>query len=200
MKTNSREIVRGVLGCAVASGAASAVAPTAAYAAGADILLPKPAEFIPALIAFLIIWFVLAKLAWPKITKTLDERQEKIQGDIDEAEATRVQAQQELEAYKKKVADAQAKADDIIAEAKRSAEEQRSEVRAQAQKEAADIIANAHEAVENERRSALTELTDSVANLSVEIAGKIIDENLDTDKQRKLVEKYLAEVGNFHAD
>lgn len=53
---------------------------------GADILIPKMAEFIPALIAFLIIWIVLAKVALPGIMKTMEERGKKIEESLDEAE------------------------------------------------------------------------------------------------------------------
>lgn len=201
MKTKHSGAYAGTLATTLALGILCC--PTPAFAEGAadaSILVPKPAEFIPALVAFLVIWFVLAKKAWPQILKALDARQEKIQSDLDEADATKQKAAEELKEYEQKIAAAQQQADDIIAEAKRTAEEQRSQVRAQAQKEAADIITNAHNAVENERRSAMIDLTDSVANLSVQIASKIIDENLDEDKQRKLIEKYLTEVGSFHAD
>ena len=66
---------------------------------------------------------------------------------------------------------------------------------AKAQKEASGIIAKSHEALEGERRKAMIELSGSVVDLSVEIAGKIIGNDLSEDQQRALAEKYLAEVG-----
>ena len=66
---------------------------------------------------------------------------------------------------------------------------------AKAQREAADVIAKAHGAVDSERHKAMIELSGSVVDLSVEIATKIIGESLSEADQRKLAEKYLAEVG-----
>ena len=62
--------LRVVGGASVATLAASALVPTTALAAstsGADLLIPKPAEFIPALVAFVIIWVIMAKVAWPSV-------------------------------------------------------------------------------------------------------------------------------------
>ena len=66
---------------------------------------------------------------------------------------------------------------------------------AKAQKEAVDIIAKAHGAVSSERHKAMIELSGSVVDLSVEIASKIIGNDLTEEQQRRLAEKYLAEVG-----
>ena len=86
---------RGLLARAGAAAAAAVLAtPTFALAegVGADILIPKPAEFIPALIAFLIIWIVLAKLVWPQVLQMMDKRQQKIQDDLDAAAKSKQEA------------------------------------------------------------------------------------------------------------
>ena len=59
---------------------------------GADILIPKMAEFVPALLIFLIIWFLLAKFVWPKVISVLDAREHKIEDSIEEADATKAEA------------------------------------------------------------------------------------------------------------
>ena len=171
--------------------------PTVALAdspSGADLLLPKPAEFIPALIAFLIIWLIMAKLAWPSILGTMEKRQKKIQDDLDSAEKSKAKAAAEAQSYEDKLVEANRKAEEIISEAKKEAEEERSQILAKAQREASDIIAKAHGAVDSERRKATIELSNSVVDLSVEIASKVIGNELSEGQQRKLAEKYLAEV------
>ena len=187
---------------AVLAGAAGAVAWAAPVvslaeesAVGADILIPKLAEFIPALIAFLIILVVLAKLVWPSVLEMMEKRQAKIQSDLDEAERSKREAAEEAKSYEGKILEAHHEADAIIAKAKKEAEEVRSQVLAKAQREAADIIAKAHGAVDSERHKAMIELSSSVVDLSVEIASKIIGNDLSEDEQRRLAEKYLAEVG-----
>ncbi len=164
-------------------------------AVGPDILIPKVAEFVPALIAFLVILAVLSKLVWPSVLEMMEKRQAKIQSDLDEAERSKREAAEEAKSYEGKILEAHHEADAIIAKAKKEAEEVRSQVLAKAQREAADIIAKAHGAVDSERHKAMIELSSSVVDLSVEIASKIIGNDLSEDEQRRLAEKYLAEVG-----
>lgn len=175
--------------------------PTPAFAeapSGPEILLPKMAEFIPALIAFLIIWVVAAKFVWPSVLGMMDQRQQKIQGDLDAAAAEKASAVKEHQEYQAQIANAQNEADEIIAEAKAQAEAERARILAKAQEEAAATVAKARDAVSSERRKAMAELSDSVIDLSVEIAGKIIGNSLSDSDQRKLAEKYLVEVGGGH--
>ena len=175
--------------------ATPAVALAEESAVGPDILIPKMAEFIPALIAFIIIWVILAKLVWPSVLEMMEKRQRKIQDDLDAAERSKIEAAEEAKSYEAKILDAHHEADAIVAKAKKEAEEVRTAVLAKAQREAADIIAKAHGAVDSERHKAMIELSGSVVDLSVEIASKIIGNDLSVEEQRRLAEKYLAEVG-----
>lgn len=201
MNNITKETRRLAASAAVVACAATFGLPTFALALdGADILLPKASEFVPSLIAFIIIWVVLAKLAWPSILGMMDKRQQKIQGDLDAAEKAKVQAADEVKKYESKIAEANKEADAIVAKAKREAEEERSQILAQAQRESADIITKAHGAVDSERKKAMIELSGQVVDLSVEIASKIIGNDLSEAEQRKLAEKYLAEVSAPDAD
>lgn len=200
MNTKKLGLVRGAAATGAVAFAAMAAAPTTAFAAGADILLPKPAEFIPALIAFLIIWLILAKLAWPVIIKTLDAREEKITGDLKAAEDAKAGAEKNEQESKDRITAAEREAADIIAAAKREGEEERSKIISEAQASAVAIIAKAHDTIDNERKKAMTELSGQVVDLSVEIAGKIIGDALDEDEQHRLAEKYLLEVGDINED
>ena len=199
MKNTSRRLAAGLGAFGVAAASVCSL-PTVALAeesaVGADILIPKPAEFVPALIAFLIIWAVLAKLVWPQVLSMMEKRQEKIQSDLDEAERSKVEAASQARAYDEKIVEARHEAEAIVARAKKEAEEERARILAKAQREAADIIAKAHGALESERHKAMIELSSSVVDLSVEIATKIIGDSLSEEDQRRLAEKYLAEVGS----
>ena len=175
--------------------ATPAVALAEESAVGPDILIPKMAELVPALIAFLVILAVMAKLVWPSVLEMMEKRQQKIQDDLDAAERSKIEAAEEAKNYEAKILDAHHEADAIVAKAKKEAEEVRSAVLAKAQREAADIIAKAHGAVDSERHKAMIELSSSVVDLSVEIASKIIGNDLSVEEQRKLAEKYLADVG-----
>ena len=108
---------------ALSASAAALLMPVSAFAedgaAGADILIPKMAEFIPALIAFLIIWIVLAKVALPGIMKTMEERGKKIEESLDEAEKTKQEAIAKRAESDSIVTDARRQAADIVLEARK---------------------------------------------------------------------------------
>lgn len=164
---------------------------------GLELLIPKMSEFIPTVVSFLIIWVLFAKFAWPAISDMLDKRAENIKDSLASAESARIEAQQLLEEYKAQIADARQESAEIIAEAKRSGEAVRADITAKAQVEADEIVAKARKAIESEKKQALAELQSSVANLSVSVAGKLIGDGFSEEDHRKLVEKYISEVGNL---
>lgn len=166
----------------------------------AEILIPKMAEFIPALIAFLIIWVVLAKFAWPQIFSMMDERGKRIQESLDEAETTKKKAIASRKEYDELVTDARRKSADIVLEARKDAEAERARIIEAAHKEAEDIIAKAHANAEDERNAIYAAAAASIADLSVSVASKIVGETLDQDgEQRRLIERYVKEAGSLNA-
>ncbi|OUO19035.1 F0F1 ATP synthase subunit B [Collinsella sp. An307] len=170
-------------------------------AGGADILIPKMAEFIPALIAFLIILIVLAKMAWPQILATMEEREKRIADSLDEAEKTRQKAIADRKASDDIVTDARRQAAEIVLAARQDAEAERSRILAAAHAEAEDILAKAHTSAEEERRSIYADAAASIADLSVSVASKIVAKTLDEDgEQRRLIERYIEEAGSLNAD
>lgn len=188
-----------------AAAAAALAAPSLALAEGNSdlgigILIPNLSEFIPALIAFLIIWAVLAKFAWPAIVGMLDKRAATIKNNLDEAEAAKIEAQRSLDEYKKQLADARREAAGIVDEARRAGEQVKADITAQAQAQADEMIAKAKKSIEKEKLAAIADLQSSVADISVSVAGRLIGEDLSDADQRKLVEKYIAEAGTLNAN
>lgn len=189
---------RGIALAALLAPLAPAVALAEEENKGLALLLPNMAEFVPACIAFIIIFILLSKLAWPTVLKTLEAREQKIQGDLDAAEKAKADAQANAQTYEQKLQEAKSEAEDILSQARKEAEEERSRILAEAQKDAAATIAKARDAVSSERKKAMIELSGQVVDLSVEIASKIIGDSLSEDQQRRLAEKYLAEVSAPH--
>lgn len=166
----------------------------------AEILIPKMAEFIPALIAFLIIWVVLAKFAWPQILSMMEERGKRIQESLDEAETTKKKAIASRKEYDELVTDARRKSADIVLEARKDAEAERARIIEAAHKEAEDIIAKAHANAEDERNAIYAAAAASIADLSVSVASKIVGETLDQDgEQRRIIERCVKEAGSLNA-
>src|SRR5947199_10744219 len=87
---------------------------------GTGLVLPKVDEFIWALLAFIILFAVLAKLAFPALRKGLQDREDAIRGELERAEQSRLEAEQKREEYDRLIADARTEADRIIREATES--------------------------------------------------------------------------------
>lgn len=190
-------------GIALAASASTLLMPTLAFAeesGGADILIPKPAEFVPALVIFVIIFFLLSKFVWPKVIEVLDARENKIEESIQEADATKAQAAEIRDEADAIVAEARRKASEIVLEARSDAEKERSRIVALAHTEAEDIIAKAHDRADEEMKRAYASAADTVAKVSVSVAAKIVGDTLanDEEKQHELIKKYLTEVGTLH--
>ena len=199
MTQTQTRILQAMTGAAILNLGAPAIA-LAEENTGMKLLMPNMAEFIPACVAFLIIWFLMAKFAWPMVLGMMDEREKKIKGDLDAAEAARTEADEAKAQIAAKLEEADRKADEILAEAKRDAEVMRADMIAKAQEESQAIIAKAHDVIDAERAKAMAELSGSVVDLSVEIASKVIGNGLDVEQQRALAIKYLAEVGSLNDD
>ncbi len=190
---------------AVCAALALAAAPVTAFAeeagGGADILVPKMAEFVPALIAFLIILVVAAKVAWPRVLATMDEREKRIADSLDEAERTKQKAIDDRKASDDLLTDARRQAAEIILAARQEAESERSRIVASAHAEAEQIIAKAQANAADERRAIYAQAAGSIADLSVSVASKIVGRALDEDgEQRRLIERSIQEAGSLNAD
>lgn len=193
------------LTAAGASAASMAFAfPVSAFAAeektGIAVILPDPIEFIPMLIAFLILAIVLGKFGWPKFEGMLEKREKTIADALEQSEKARQESERVLEEYKQQLADAKSQAAQIIAEAKQTGENTRAQLAKQAQDESAAMIEKARGAIEAEKNAALAELQGSIADISTQVCARFIGEDLTTDEHRKVIERYVNEAGSFHAE
>jgi F-type H+-transporting ATPase subunit b len=161
---------------------------------GIDLLLPATAELIAGIIAFATVFFFMWKWAWPAINRSLENRQQAISGQLGEAEAAKVEAQSLLDDYRSQMADAKGEANRIVEEARARAETVRSDLVAKAETEAGQIVAKAREDATNEKARALQEARREVADLSIDLAEKVVGENLDREAQHGLIERYLADL------
>ncbi len=165
------------------------------YSAASPIL-PKTSELIWGGIAWLLVMVVVVKAAVPMMQKTMAARTEKIKGDLDAAEAAKNSANAELADYRAKLADAQSEANRIIDEARQSAEGVRKDLIARAETEAAEIRTRANDEVRIASERAMADLRQQVASMSVDLAGKIVEKNLDQATQQQLIDSYINSVGS----
>ena len=161
---------------------------------GIDLLLPATAELIAGIIAFAVVFFFIWKWAWPAINRSLETRQQAISGQLKEAETTKIEAQSLLDDYRSQLAEARGEANRIVEEARARAETVRSDLVAKAETDAGQIVAKAREEAANEKARALQEARREVADLSIDLAEKVVGENLDREAQHGLIERYLADL------
>ncbi len=166
-------------------------------AEGIDLLLPESSELIAGVIAFLIIFAVVWKWALPALNRTLEARQEAIVGQIRDAEKTKAEAESLLADYKAQVEGAQTEANQIIEEARVTAESIRTDIVSRADAEAASLMERARADVVTEKERATAALRQDVANLSLDMAEKVVAGSLDRDAQAALVDQYLDDLGNL---
>ena len=165
---------------------------------GDGTFAPKPNLWIWTVIAFVIVVFVLRKFAIPSIMEGLDKRNEKIEGDLKSAELTREEAEKLMADYRAQLNEARAEAKKIIDEGKALGENLRQETIAKAQEEANRLIGRAQEEIGREKDKAIKELQSQIADISIEVASKVIQKSLSKDEHGKLIDDYVAEVGKLY--
>lgn len=160
-----------------------------------DLLLPDLGLFVWTLIAFLIVLWILAKKAWGPIVNALKTREQSIQDALDEANKAREEINNLKAENDKLIKEAKQERDQILKEARETKEQMISDAKSEAQKEAQKIKDQAHKDIEKERAQAFEELKNQVADISVDIASKILQEELQKDnKQEELVQQYIQET------
>jgi F-type H+-transporting ATPase subunit b len=158
-------------------------------------ILPEGKEIVWAVISFVIVFALLAWKAWPAIKKALQDREDKIRGDLEHAESVRAQADTELADYQRQLADARNEAGRIIEEARQSAEQVRKDLIARAEADAAEIRSKASDDIRAASERAMADIQGKVSDLSIELAERIVQQNLDRATQIQLIENYINEVG-----
>ena len=146
------------------------------------------------LLVFLILLGLLWKYGWPAILKTVEERERRIQQQLEEAERARAEAARLLEEHKRTIAGARAEAQEIVAKAKSLAEKERETLLAKARQEYEQLLGRARKDIDAEKEKAILELRREAVDLSIAAASKLIEANLDTEANRRLVMTYLASL------
>ena len=157
-------------------------------------LYPHWNELIVGAIAFAILFFFTAKFVLPRVAKLLDERRDKIQGDLERAEETRRQAESELADYRTQLANAREESNAIIDEARKTAEQLRIDMQQRAEQEAQNIVARAQDEIHAERDRVFQELRAQVAEIAVGLAGRVVGASLDPAAHTRLIDQYIDEV------
>jgi F-type H+-transporting ATPase subunit b len=158
-------------------------------------LVPPIPELVIGLIAFVIVFGILAKKLLPNINKVLDERREAIEGGMEKAEAAKTEAESVLEQYKAQLAEARHEAARLRQDAQEQGAALIAEMRAEGQRQREEIIAAGHTQIEADRKAAAQALRRDVGQLATELAGKLVGESLeDHARQSRTIDRFLDEL------
>lgn len=158
------------------------------------LLKVDPGLFLWTVITFLVLLLILWKAAWKPIIEALDARAEKVRGDIEAAEKSRLDTEQLLTQHKAMLDKAKDEVSEIIAEGKSDAEAMRNSIVEKAGVEAKDMVERAEREIKMAKDKALVELNAEIVTLSTAIASKIIAKNLKPEDQKSFVEEALAKI------
>jgi len=151
----------------------------------------NPGVSLWTLVVFLLLLFALGKWAWPAILKAVEEREKKIQAQIEAAEKANRDAQQVLADYQQKLSAAKGEAQELLAAGRQAGEKLREEIMARARAEHEELIGRARREIVAEREKAVADLRREAVELSLAAAGKVIEKNLDTEADRRMIQDYL---------
>lgn len=150
--------------------------------------------FITTLVVFGIAFFILAKAVWPKILGGLEDRENKIRLEIEQAELAREQAKAALADYQRELATAREEASRLVNQARQDAKAVAEELHARNAQELSELKQRATREIEVARQQAVTALHAEASNLAVAIAGKILGREINDQDQRNLVDESLGEL------
>jgi F-type H+-transporting ATPase subunit b len=160
----------------------------------AGLLEPASGLIVWKALAFAILLFVLYRYAWGPVTESLKEREEKIDSSIRRAEKALQEAKQIQAENDKARREAEREAQRILREARESAEDLKQREKDKMRQEIQQMQEQARQEIEREKQGALQELRDEVADLAVQAATKIVKEDLDNQRQRKLVHDFIEDL------
>ena len=143
----------------------------------------------------LTIYFVAKKFLFKPVMEMIQNRQKEIDDMYAEADAAKASADAMEAEYKAQLAAAQETSDTLVKEAMARGKNREEEIVRQANREANAIREKAAADIARQKQKALNDAKDEISSIALEIAGKVIGESMDDAKQQKLVDSFLAELG-----
>lgn len=159
-------------------------------------ILPAANELIWGAVAFFVLLFLMYRTVWPQVNKAYQDRRANIEGKLEQAEKDRDEAEKLLERYRQRLAAAEDETKRILEEARANAERVRKDLLAKAETDAERQLERAGQAIRSERDQAIRQLRGEVGTLAVELATRVVGESLDRERQLRLVDRYIDQLGD----
>jgi F-type H+-transporting ATPase subunit b len=161
---------------------------------GGGLVDVNPGLVIWTVITFLILLFVLKKLAWKPILTALHQREDAIRESLEKAEKAKEESQKILEENQASLLKAEDESKKIIEQSRQYAEKLKDQMLKDSKEQAQKIIEDASAQIEQKKEAAFSELKTKVAEIAISAAEKILKENLNQDSHKKLVDRYIEDL------
>ena len=158
------------------------------------------ATFIGQLVSFLILFGLLVYFGYKPIRKMLDERANRIKEGMEQAEAAKQEYEQAKVAVQEQISKARQEGQAVIGQATQIGDRLKEEAKEEARKEAQAIVDRTRVELERERDKAIDDLRREFVDTAILAAEKVINETLDKEKHRELIEEALEESATFRED
>ncbi|MBS1518778.1 MAG: F0F1 ATP synthase subunit B [Bacteroidetes bacterium] len=158
------------------------------------LLSINPGLIIWQMIIFVLLLILLKKLAWKPLLSALHSREQSIKDAVEHAENLKKEAEDIMVQNKKILADANAQSMKVINEAKEMSNKIGEEIKAKATEDSRKLIEQAKQEIKKEKETAMDDLRHEVSDLAIKAAEKIINDNLDEAKQKKIVNDFIAQI------
>lgn len=146
-------------------------------------------------IVFCILLFLLAKFAWRPILNAVKQREQSIEEALNKAEEAKKEMAELVSANEDLLKEARIERDEMLKEARTLKDKIIAEAKSKANEDAERIVASARESIQHEKMAAVTELKNQVAVLSIEIAEKILKQELSSEaKQSSMISSVVNEI------
>ncbi len=160
-----------------------------------DLLTPGIGLIFWQAVVFLILFFLLSKMAWKPILAALKDREGTIQEALDSAEKARQQMAALKSDNEKLLKEAREERDKMLRDARDAAARLHDQAQTDAKRNADKIIEDAKAIIQIEKQAALRDVRDQVAMFSLQVAEKLMKKNLASDKdQRELADRFVNEI------
>jgi len=151
-------------------------------------------QIITHIIGFVIAVIILKKFAWKPLLSILEERKNKIKSEFDDIEEQRKKTEKLHSDYEEKLKEIDSLARTKIQEACREGQNLSNQIKENARQEAKQIVARTREELLRDLDKAKVQLRDDVVNMTLQLAERIIQEKLDQEKDRQLIEQLVVEM------
>ena len=160
-----------------------------------DLVTIDPWVLLAQLLNLFIQVMLIKKFLFKPIREVLEKRKAMADAEIADATRAKEEAENLKSEYEASMKQARDKANDILATAQKSAAQQSEEIIREANAQAVSIKSKAERDIEQERRKAVNEIKDEIGDMAMEIAGKVIERELNANDHEKLIDEFINKVG-----